>query len=254
MTKKFGTKALRALAISAAAFGMTASANAAYVFDFTGSNSSGSIGNTRIFTGVGEGVDLGKTISVSVTAWAIPSNNSVVQGAVGRWDYGLGAASSNNDDNHAVDNSGSKDFLIFQFDNAVEVTFAEFEDFGNGTDAQVGVGNLASVNTLAGKSKNGVLGLFSKANAEPANGGWVSSGPNSDSDRDINSLNVSGKTWMIGAAFDQSNDGFKLESLTVKTVGAIPEPTTWAMMIAGFGFVGGSMRRRNTASTAAQTA
>ena len=30
---------------------------------------------------------------------------------------------------------------------------------------------------------------------------------------------------------------------------AIPEPTTWAMMILGFGFVGGSMRRRTAAHT-----
>jgi hypothetical protein len=31
-------------------------------------------------------------------------------------------------------------------------------------------------------------------------------------------------------------------------VGAVPEPATWAMMIVGFGIVGGSMRyrRRNT--------
>lgn len=29
-------------------------------------------------------------------------------------------------------------------------------------------------------------------------------------------------------------------------VGGVPEPTTWAMMIAGFGLVGGTMRRRST--------
>jgi len=28
--------------------------------------------------------------------------------------------------------------------------------------------------------------------------------------------------------------------------GAVPEPATWAMMIAGFGLVGGAMRRRST--------
>jgi hypothetical protein len=30
-------------------------------------------------------------------------------------------------------------------------------------------------------------------------------------------------------------------------VGGVPEPATWAMMIAGFGFVGGAMRRRQSA-------
>lgn len=33
-------------------------------------------------------------------------------------------------------------------------------------------------------------------------------------------------------------------SATAVTIGAIPEPATWAMMIAGFGLVGASMRRR----------
>jgi hypothetical protein len=30
--------------------------------------------------------------------------------------------------------------------------------------------------------------------------------------------------------------------------GIIPEPATWAMMIAGFGMVGGMMRRRGAAT------
>ena len=35
------------------------------------------------------------------------------------------------------------------------------------------------------------------------------------------------------------------------SVGAIPEPATWAMMIAGFGLVGGMMRRRGVATVSA---
>ena len=34
-------------------------------------------------------------------------------------------------------------------------------------------------------------------------------------------------------------------------VGAIPEPASWAMMLAGFGLVGASMRRRKPVSAAA---
>ncbi|MHA6721866.1 PEPxxWA-CTERM sorting domain-containing protein [Sphingomonas sp. RS2018] len=37
-------------------------------------------------------------------------------------------------------------------------------------------------------------------------------------------------------------DGFG--AVTPPVSGAVPEPTTWAMMIAGFGMVGGAMRRR----------
>jgi hypothetical protein len=42
--------------------------------------------------------------------------------------------------------------------------------------------------------------------------------------------------------------GFRLDSLTAV---AVPEPQTWAMMIAGFGLVGASMRRRKVTAVAA---
>lgn len=37
-------------------------------------------------------------------------------------------------------------------------------------------------------------------------------------------------------------------------ISAVPEPATWAMMIAGFGFVGAAMRRRKTAVSAVRFA
>jgi len=42
-----------------------------------------------------------------------------------------------------------------------------------------------------------------------------------------------------------SNQSFALTSGSITDVtGAVPEPASWAMMIAGFGLVGGAMRRR----------
>jgi PEP-CTERM motif len=35
---------------------------------------------------------------------------------------------------------------------------------------------------------------------------------------------------------------FSTESLTISALGAVPEPASWAMMIAGFGLVGGALR------------
>ena len=35
------------------------------------------------------------------------------------------------------------------------------------------------------------------------------------------------------------------------SVGAVPEPASWAMMVAGFGLVGGAVRRRSMARVAA---
>ena len=43
-----------------------------------------------------------------------------------------------------------------------------------------------------------------------------------------------------------NSDGFSLDNVSFASaaVGAVPEPTTWAMMIIGFGAIGGAMRRR----------
>lgn len=46
--------------------------------------------------------------------------------------------------------------------------------------------------------------------------------------------------------FDVSTNPNNSPDNYVVTVSAIPEPATWAMMIGGFGLVGGAMRRRAT--------
>lgn len=40
--------------------------------------------------------------------------------------------------------------------------------------------------------------------------------------------------------------GLRPDTVSINLFSAVPEPSTWAMMIAGFGLVGGSLRRRNT--------
>lgn len=47
-------------------------------------------------------------------------------------------------------------------------------------------------------------------------------------------------SFRLGANLE-NGDGFALESVTLA---AVPEPTTWAMMILGFGVIGGALRRR----------
>jgi hypothetical protein len=46
-----------------------------------------------------------------------------------------------------------------------------------------------------------------------------------------------------GGGLGNTSVGPLLDNVEV-TIGAVPEPTTWAMMIAGFAFVGASLRRR----------
>lgn len=43
---------------------------------------------------------------------------------------------------------------------------------------------------------------------------------------------------------------FGLDSLTINGAGGVPEPASWALMVAGFGLVGASMRRRHSAVVA----
>ena len=55
---------------------------------------------------------------------------------------------------------------------------------------------------------------------------------------------------LTGLQFRSNTNAFEFDNLAF---GAVPEPATWAMMIGGFGLVGGAMRRRNR-STAVVTA
>jgi hypothetical protein len=72
-------------------------------------------------------------------------------------------------------------------------------------------------------------------------------------------------TWAVGgqtAPYFQSNGALELRANELKLVadgvigggggvGAVPEPASWAMMIAGFGLVGGSARRRRSVAALA---
>ena len=50
---------------------------------------------------------------------------------------------------------------------------------------------------------------------------------------------------LTGAVFTSSANSFEFDNLSVA---AVPEPATWALMIGGFGMVGGAMRRRKVAN------
>jgi hypothetical protein len=48
---------------------------------------------------------------------------------------------------------------------------------------------------------------------------------------------------IYGAKFSYDGVAFELDNVAF---GAVPEPTSWAMMVAGFGLLGATMRRRKT--------
>ncbi|QXQ06200.1 PEPxxWA-CTERM sorting domain-containing protein [Sphingosinicellaceae bacterium] len=56
-------------------------------------------------------------------------------------------------------------------------------------------------------------------------------------------------TQLIVFSNDPGGVIFDNFSFTTSVAGEVPEPATWAMMIVGFGAVGGSLRRRNKLAT-----
>jgi hypothetical protein len=55
-----------------------------------------------------------------------------------------------------------------------------------------------------------------------------------------------------GIRLDTSSNAFEVDNLsTSANINGVPEPTTWMMLVAGFGLVGAGMRRRTTNAVAA---
>jgi hypothetical protein len=58
-----------------------------------------------------------------------------------------------------------------------------------------------------------------------------------------------GAERIAGVTFSSDQNSFEIDNIAIG--GAVPEPATWAMMIGGFGMVGGAMRRRTSKLVAA---
>jgi hypothetical protein len=191
-------------------------------------------------------------VNVRASAWSI-SNGIVKQAKIGVWDAGMGVTYGSNDNSHTVDNVGTKDFLLFQFDKVVELEMARFNTGWHSmsdTDATIGydTNNLAfgaapAWHNLTQANALSILDLYNSGS--PGNSG--------NSYRDINPDNKTGNLWLVGAYFDGTNpdgrwnkaDGFKLEKLTfTQPTTGVPEPSTWATLLVGFFGLGGAMRSR----------
>ncbi len=204
-----------------------------------------------------------EAVQVRVSAWAL--NGSTVSGAtLGVYSNGLGVTNGNegngSGNSHTMDNLGSVDFIVLQFDKKVtlsDATFTAFQQTGynyTDTDATIGWANTAtpwnSDLNLAGNVS--ILNSLIPTAQRYASG---NTGTKDTNTRDIDPLLYSGNVWIVSAAMtnpDSYIDSFKFNSLNYTTKMPVPEPATWMMMIAGFGMVGSTMRRRKPVTGTAE--
>jgi hypothetical protein len=266
---------LKMATISAALVASAVPAHAATVmFNFgntTGQSNAGAISsnnsaldaNGRIFT-AGSGAD---TVRVRASGWSI-DGSTVRDSFLGIFSgSGLGVTSGDEVagdlNRHTVDNQTRTDFILLQFDRNVKLNSAVFNSFKlynlstgaqlsyQDNDATIGRGFTNTAwNSQPGLNNQNVSALDTLI---PVANRYASAGTGSSAVRAINTNDFIGNIWLISAAManhnaDQKFDSFKLNSLTVTTTAVVPEPASWAMMIAGFGLIGGAMRRRSAQS------
>lgn len=104
-------------------------------------------------------------------------------------------------------------------------------------------GSIDTYNTLEFRRADGSLvqAFTGSAFAAPANGNQSASATN----RRV-TFGFTGQEAVKKVVFKSSQNAFEYDTLAIA---GIPEPTTWAMMILGFGLIGGAMRSRKTVTT-----
>lgn len=239
--------------IVAAFMGLAAAvspAQAAWVFN---SASTGGTNGTHANSAIATATFNSITVQARVTAWSI-NGNTVFDSFLGQYG-GSGWGATSGDENggnntHAVDNQNRKDFLLVQFDRPMELVGGNFTTFlisGQSTkdsDATVmyGTTNLAW-NVQPNLDGQNVSALNSLMNG----GSFASNGGSAGGYRALGPGGLIGNIWLIGSSFqnpDSRIDSFKFGGLTMNVGIGVPEPGTWATMLAGFAFAGAALRRR----------
>lgn len=252
---------LKAIAPIVMVAGLAASpAQAASVvknFDLTGSMAdNGAYGNALTRSATND-----SSLQVKITGWQSGQiSNRITSAYVGAYSTGLGVTGNLDFGGagayHQIDNAfGYTDFLLLQFNRAVTLSSAvlnvyQMTGFLN-KDSDLAFYNAGGITTTAWDS-NIDLSAYSTL---PSTWATVAGG-SASGDRTIGATGASTK-WLLGAAFlpvGDRDDGFKIQSLSVSEVAAVPEPASWALMIVGFGAVGMSLRRRTSRNAKLQLA
>lgn len=234
-------KLIASAIVAAAAFASPAQATVTISFAGGNSPTTGVDGNIRNFSSGG--------ISVQATGWTL--NGSTLETSwLGSYANGLGVTNDtergwNLFNPYGVDNSGGFDFILLVFNQAVNLqgaTLTPVQSSWTPADNDVTISHA----NVAGAFQSGTLPLNSPA---WANLGTALSNVNGNNSAPyFTVLNASNyeNVWLIaasGSSPDFLADGFQLNSIVVNPSG-VPEPSTWAMLLMGFGAVGLSARKR----------
>lgn len=228
----------------------------AFDFDFKSNTTVGSksyveasAGNALSFTDTTAGSTLGLQVYGGhindAKSWTNSSLNTVSTAAVADWrGYGLGVSFGNDNtqnETHQIDNGGDgTDFVALVFDKAVNLSSFGVTAFAMSGNSYIDydLSYVAYAGTLADLVNGVKMSTFTNVNT---------SAPTSSATFGTTG-GATSNIWLISAAMsspDSRVDGFKLTSLAVTSVpAAVPEPATWAMMLVGFGAIGGTLRSR----------
>lgn len=216
----------------------------AITWTFTGGNSSvdGTDGNVRSFAGNGG-------INALASAYSTGGSNSTfLQAYLGWFSPGLGVtdtAESGSGGSHTVDNSSRVNFVVFEFAQAVAIDTITLTSYGD-ADISVWVGNKPAGNDFTGTETfaNNLGGLTSLGNFT------CSSSCNSDGEvvsYDVNGGNIFANYLVVAAKTDETNDTFKIRSISGDQSTSVPEPMALSLLGIGLAGLGVAARRRRSA-------
>ena len=222
-------------------------------------------------------------LALKISAWQVDQSSSAINSAfLGVYSGGLGVTgigdiygnTNGAGGTHQIDNAnGKSDFVLLQFSQAVNLQSMAYNIFGGaavGTDSDMTIYNAAAIAPTVWNGTTNITtlisgGFYNADNQFEAAGPMATTTPAAGTQTPGAALkaysgsstaapygSVFSKVWLVGASSVNTahDDSFKLASIIVTTATpAVPEPATWAMMIAGFGLVGASLRRRRAGET-----